>query len=565
MDKSEPTLIEASFAQAIATIHAAAELPEQTRRHWASSLRQIAKLLDRPPKVLPARYSAVRADLLNLHHAPAGMTPKTLQNHKSNAKSALLWLAREKGVPEHGAPLAPAWEGLRAKITDKLVRMRLSGLMRFASANDIAPEAVDEAFMDRLMAYRQATGQKARDADRRLIARAWNGNIGKVADWPAQPLEVPPPKSRIEVPWEDFPAGLRSDIEKYLETLTRVRKGRDGKRIRPAQPSTLMTRRRELQASARMALKQGIPIARLSSLAALLHPEVAEAVVDAFWEKNGEEPTLFTIDLANRFYAIALETKCLGLAECQRLAEIRQELQDHREHWKGLTDKNLDFLRRVLTPGVWGRVVKLPYEMIADAQRLHNRAPLKAAVEAQIAVAIAIESIAPVRLNNLTNIQLGVNLIKPGGPNANYWLVFPDSDVKNRVNLQYPLTEHVSKLIDQYVHEFWPTLLRGRQDKSLFPGMRSGVKNKISFGGQISQRILKLTGLRMTPHQFRHAAGAIILKKRPGEYELVRQLLGHKNIQTTINSYIGLETIHASEVFTGMISDMLANHLEAAE
>ena len=31
------------------------------------------------------------------------------------------------------------------------------------------------------------------------------------------------------------------------------------------------------------------------------------------------------------------------------------------------------------------------------------------------------------------------------------------------------------------------------------------------------------------------AAGAIILKKRPGEYELVRQLLGHKNVQTTIN------------------------------
>ena len=155
MDKSEPALIETSFAQAIATVLAAAELPEQTRRHWASSLRQIAKLLDRPPAVLPARYSAVRADLLNLHHAPAGMTSKTLQNHKSNAKSALLWLAREKGVPEHGAPLAPAWEGLRAKITDKLVRMRLSSLMRFASANDIAPEAVDEAFIDGLMAYRQ--------------------------------------------------------------------------------------------------------------------------------------------------------------------------------------------------------------------------------------------------------------------------------------------------------------------------------------------------------------------------------------------------------------------------
>jgi integrase len=69
----------------------------------------------------------------------------------------------------------------------------------------------------------------------------------------------------------------------------------------------------------------------------------------------------------------------------------------------------------------------------------------------------------------------------------------------------------------------------------------------------------------MTTHQFRHAAGAIILERRPGEYELVRRLLGHKNIQTTINSYIGLESIHASEIFTGMISDMISQRLKAAE
>ena len=113
-----PVLIETSFADAIAIIAAADELPEQTRRHWTTSLRQIAKALDKPLEVIPARYSAVRADLAQLHHAPAGLTAKTLQNHKSNVKSALLWLAREKGIPEHGAPLTPAWEELRAEISD---------------------------------------------------------------------------------------------------------------------------------------------------------------------------------------------------------------------------------------------------------------------------------------------------------------------------------------------------------------------------------------------------------------------------------------------------------------
>jgi hypothetical protein len=83
-------LIETSFADAIVIIAKADELPEQTRRHWATSLRQIAKALDKPLEVIPARYSAVRADLAQLHQVPAGLTAKTLQNHKSNAKSALL-------------------------------------------------------------------------------------------------------------------------------------------------------------------------------------------------------------------------------------------------------------------------------------------------------------------------------------------------------------------------------------------------------------------------------------------------------------------------------------------
>jgi integrase len=69
--------------------------------------------------------------------------------------------------------------------------------------------------------------------------------------------------------------------------------------------------------------------------------------------------------------------------------------------------------------------------------------------------------------------------------------------------------------------------------------------------------------LRITVHQFRHAAAAIILKHRPGEYEMVRLLLGHKSVTTTINSYIGFETTHAGQVFGELITNMVDQ--EAAE
>jgi integrase len=203
--------------------------------------------------------------------------------------------------------------------------------------------------------------------------------------------------------------------------------------------------------------------------------------------------------------------------------------------------------------------------MMATARSQQRHAPVRAAVTAQLAVAIAILTAAPVRLANLTAIELGTNLIKPGGPGSNYWLVFPDYDVKNRVRLEFPLEDYLTRLIDEYVHDFRPTLVRGRNEDWLFPGQRKGAKGKVSFSGQITKRIHKATGVRITVHQFRHAAAAIILQRRPGEYELVRRILGHRNVQTTINSYVGLENIQASEIFGKIVLEHMDHELEPAE
>jgi len=166
-------------------------------------------------------------------------------------------------------------------------------------------------------------------------------------------------------------------------------------------------------------------------------------------------------------------------------------------------------------------------------------------------------TVAPVRLGNLASIRLGENLIKPGGPYSTFWLTFRKYDVKNSTPLQFKLDETVTGIIDEYVHDFRPALMRGSNADWLFPGESGEHKEKISFSTQIVDRVQKSTGLRITVHQFRHAAGALILKHRPGEYELVRRTLGHKSIQTTINFYCDLETTQASEIFTDIVRHRL--------
>ena len=133
-----------------------------------------------------------------------------------------------------------------------------------------------------------------------------------------------------------------------------------------------------------------------------------------------------------------------------------------------------------------------------QARSAKDHAPIKAAVSAQLAVAVAILTFAPVRLSNLVSIELGQNLIKPGGLNTPYWLVFPHYDVKNRVDLNFKFDQPLTDLIDEYVHEFRPTLLRGSNASWLFPGEGGQPKNRLLFGKQITERIQKAVGLRIT-------------------------------------------------------------------
>jgi hypothetical protein len=189
--------------------------------------------------------------------APLGLSEKTLRNHKSNAKSALLWLANERGVPRYGIKPTPEWAHLLNGIKTNLVRWRIYAFARFCSANNISPEEVTEEIVDQFATYRETIGKPLDPASRRLLAKAWNSAAKTVPGWPQTQLGEPPRKSIITVPWEQFPPGLRADIDQYLESLTRVRRNAKGRRIRPLRPSTRRARFAELQAAARMAAENG--------------------------------------------------------------------------------------------------------------------------------------------------------------------------------------------------------------------------------------------------------------------------------------------------------------------
>jgi hypothetical protein len=313
----------------------------------------------------------------------------------------LLWFAEEKNLPKSGVPLMPAWAALMGRVADLNRRKRLSGLARYCSAAKIAPVDVNEEVLDTYMRYRgETTRLAANKAARRVIARAWNECVVEIKQWPKQRLIETPVKPLTETIWESFPQRLRDEIECYLAGFKKIRRGVSGKRIRPCKESTIKTRRRELQAFARMAVHLGHPVESLTSLTELLDPTLVEEVLNVYWNAAGtEDPTIYTIDMAWKLLSIAREIKCLPEADLAQLDDIRAAMEEHRRG--GLTEKNLNVIRAVLTGQVWDEVVQLPRTLMAEARLLRHQAPVKAAVTAQLATAIAILTFDPVRLGNL--------------------------------------------------------------------------------------------------------------------------------------------------------------------
>jgi integrase len=388
----------------------------------------------------------------------------------------------------------------------------------------------------------------------RSLVRRWNSCATRIPEWPQITLTEPPYAKRFTGPtWEDFPQGLRDDIDAYCERIGKRHKTASGRIFRPCKQSTVDTRRREIVAAVRATVAAGIPLEELKFLRDLLRPDRVEILIEHYWEKNGEKPSLYTIDLASKLLALA-RSETLSEVDIERLDEIRIAIEQYRS--TGLTEKNRRLIRQIAHSDVWRDVVRLPKKLMTEARINAKTKPYRAAVTAQLAIAILILIRAPVRMQNLASICIGINLIRPGGPGAPYMLVFPDYDVKNGVPLEFAFDETTTAMIDEYIYQHRPQLMQGFNHDWLFAGAGREHKATKTLSEQISKRLWKELGLEITPHMFRHAAAYIMLKADPGNYELVRRVLGHRSITTTRNFYIGLETLEATRLFGEMVTGL---------
>jgi integrase len=530
-----------------------AEPDPRRRGEMISAIRTVCRVVRFEPHELPADLLLLNRRMRKAMIAAVGVS----QSRWSNARSLLLRALKQTGLSimpgRRLHPLSPAWAALDALLPQRFMRAGLSRFMRWCSALSIEPADLTLADFARFRAavLNDSLLENGWNICQSTV-RLWNQAVSTIPGWPQLSLPVTPARERYALPLEAFPASFQADVQDWLDQLS----GKGGLLkgpLRPVRPATLEKWQFAIRQLASGLVKSGRDPASITSLADLVTPEAADLILSFHLERNGGKPSALTQSLAANLKALARHHVGVSgddLADLKRMARMVTPKQE------GMTGKNRETLRQFDDPRQQQRLVSLPARLFADLPAAEDPLPFRLAVRLQSALAVAILLSAPMRLQNLRTLEIGRTLLQVGtGRRAGWRISIPGDEVKNEEAIELPLPERTGALVDLYRKRVLPVLAPGGT-RFLFPG-KNGPKADVSLGSQVPAFVARELGLRLTVHQFRHLVGYIYLQRHPHGHEVVRRMLGHKDIRTTIRFYAGMEGAAAARSYEEVMQDLL--------
>jgi len=525
-----------------------ADISEKAKAELSSAVRKVAQVLGTDPTFLPIDPQSLRRRLEPISHQMACVSHGRWNNVRSLFTKALALAAPI--IPGRSiAPLLPEWLAL-ADSLEFGRRTRLLPLFRRLSEMGVLPHQV--ALSD-LEAYRAAIcGDRLRARPERTwdtLVWSWNACVREIPGWPQVMIPREAKREVYTFSWDYFPASLHEDAKAYLRRLAMTSLEEDGPN-KPARPATLETRERQLRMAAAAAVHQGVPPEELTSLEALLRFDRYQMILRFFLNRNDGKPTPQVGYIAAFLKTVAKYWLRLDEDALRPYEKISSRLNQQNGR-RTMTAKNRERLRPLDDPELVQRFLSLPFKIREEVEK-DKRSPIKRrALRAQIAAGIAILQMMPVRRKNLHEIDIEKNLIQRG---KRLYLVIESSDVKNSEAIDFEFPPETKEIIAWYVREYRPHLLR-KETSALFPGEGAGPKSAGTLSAQIKKTIRDHLGLEFNLHLFRHAGTKIYLDVRPGNYEVMRRVLGHRSIETTTSTYAGAETKTAGLHFASVLNE----------
>ena len=539
-----------SMADILEKLDTIGDLPDRIPGDLKYAVRRFCQLINRRPEEVPAHPNYLRQHLKRIRPARFGISKGSWSNIKSLLSRALHVCGCTVMPGRYTAPLPANWKHLYGLLDNKTLECGLTKFMHFCAAHDIEPDEVQGSTFS---LFKEALEQEGLTKDPRIVhqhaCRCWNKAAGTIEDWPDFRIEVPSYRETYTLEWPALPSSLMQDTQNWLDRLA----GRDlvdPIPFMPVKPSTLKRREFQIRQLASALVHRGRPVASIQTLADLVDVEMAKEALRFFVDRADGKTTSQIGGLAAVIKAIAEYWVKVDEDHLDQLKAIRSNLNPGRG---GMTEKTRAVLRQFEDDGVIAEFLELPDKL---HRRVRSKTPsFREAVAVQIALVIELLTVAPMRISNLVGLDLDDNVIRIGqGKGKPVHIYIPASDVKNELDLEFPLPNSTVRLLDAYVEYYRPLLIR-KPNRWLIPGLGKNHKSRHTVAGQIGDTIEAELGFRITPHQFRHICGYLYLRANPGGYEVVRSLLGHKSIETTIRFYAGMEGIAAAREYASVLAE----------
>jgi integrase len=161
-------------------------------------------------------------------------------------------------------------------------------------------------------------------------------------------------------------------------------------------------------------------------------------------------------------------------------------------------------------------------------------------------------------MQNLSDLAFDTHLFMRAGRGATSTLELSNGEVKNKRDLAFDIPYAVAKMLLEYRDRIAPRII-GHRPARLFVKVDGTPKGQRSVALLIASYAKRRAGIVVSPHQFRHLSAKVLLDAQPGAFETVRQLLGHKNDQTTVNAYAGIDSRRAARHHQQLIDKAIAD------
>lgn len=442
--------------------------------------------------------------------------------------------------------LPQPWSDLLDRSQDRYERVHLRKFMSFCADSGISPEQVSDhaiaAF--EIWAWKKAYPRPRQAA--REAALTWNEMKQRFVDWPGEQLTIPNYMGWQACDPTELPKSFSDDVNAFLDRATAQDIFDEAAPIAALSPVTRRDRANKIYQLATHALNSGLDASRLTSLGTLVTPEIYQPIVLAIWNRADKRTNAHSQNLVRVLSLIARHWANSPLEDIQKLKQIERKM---RPSEKGMTQTNWERLRPFIVPATTSKLINLP---LAILDKLDTANPTLAdALLAQSSLAVSIELIAPLRVKNLAALDLTRHL---QWVENSCFLVIPASEVKNNRDLQYELQPVAIKVLNTYLNIYRPLLVAtGPDNAKIFISRSGSQKRPDQLSTQITAFLREHLGLRINIHLFRHLAAYLFLRAYPGEYESVRQFLGHKSTTTTTSFYTGLEQLDTNRRYDAIL------------